>query len=100
MLEIIKGHDVEDLATLNIQSTQNWYGEGKNPLSLMRSHETIISVLEGMMPDFHERLKNQTDLLIPSEVGPFPTNEHAELFPNDDPVLIKWMKSYLQSRDL
>lgn len=86
LLEIIKAITVEDLATLNIHQPQNWYGGKEEPPFPERSHETIISVLEGMMPDFHERLKRQKDLLIRRRLVYSQRTNHL-IVPNDDPVL-------------
>ncbi|MDD4302562.1 MAG: hypothetical protein PHS03_08805 [Sphaerochaeta sp.] len=86
LLEIIKAMTADDLATLNIHQPQNWYrGKVESPFP-EKSHETIISVLEGMMPDFHERLKRQKDLLIRRRLVYSQRTSHL-IVPNDDPVL-------------
>ena len=86
LLEIIKTVSVDDLSELDIHRPQNWYKGKKGSLLTEKSHEVILMVLEGMLSDFHERIKNQKDLLIRRRLV-YSQRTNIMIVPNDDPVL-------------
>jgi hypothetical protein len=83
LLEILKTVSVENLETLDIHQPQNWRREKKEPILQETSLEAFIWILEGMMSDFHERLKSQKDLLIRRRLVYSQRRNHL-IVPNED----------------
>jgi len=90
LLEILKAVNVEDLLELDIHDPSNWYpGKEVNPLR-ETSNQATIMVLEGMMPELHEQLKAQKNLLMRKRLVYFNLVGNSKsilIVPNEDPVL-------------
>lgn len=90
LLEILKSVSVDDLSSLDIHQPQNWYRGKEVDTHPETTHQATIMVLEGMLPDFHERLKSQQDPLIRKRLVYFErtgTSNTMLIVPNQDPVL-------------
>lgn len=92
LLEILKDVSADDLASLDIHQPQNWYrGTGENP-STIESHEVIVMELEGMLPELHEQLIHEKDLLIRKRLMYLhrtKDNKTVYIVPNKDSVFDK-----------
>jgi hypothetical protein len=86
LLEIIKDVSVEDLSQLDIHQSQNWYKGKDEDARPETTHQAITMVLEGMMPDFHERLISQKDLLVRRRLV-YSQRTNILIVPNQDPLL-------------
>lgn len=86
LLEILKAVSADDLASLDIHDPHNWYRGKEAPSIRESSHQAILRVLESIPPDFHERLKSQTDLLIRRRLV-YSQRTNMLIVPNEDPVL-------------
>ena len=103
LLEILKAVDVEDLFELDIHDPSNWYRGKETNTRPETSHLATIMVLESMLPELHEQMKAQKDLLIRRRLVYFNrvgNSESVFIVPNEDSVLDKVDEELLKRVEL